>query len=161
MILNCICPLTSCKARWPWTPSELPSIYDIKDWLLLNMLKFNTSKTDLYVIGSQQLSKLNLPLAMHVEQSEIITEESITNLGVVMDQYLKLDRHANKVFKVRMFHLRNISKIRRSLTTEACKLLIHALVTSRLDYCNSILYGCNQSTLPSSTSTKLYCTSCL
>ena len=57
-------------------------IYDIKDWLLLNMLKFNTSKTDLGVIGlHQQLSKLNLPLAMHVEQSEIITEESITNLG--------------------------------------------------------------------------------
>ena len=44
------------------------AIYDIKDWLLLNMLKFNTSKTDLGVIGShQQLSKLNLPLAMHVE----------------------------------------------------------------------------------------------
>ena len=124
------------------------AIYDIKDWLLLNMLKFNTSKTDLGVIGShQQLSKLNLPLAMHVEQSEIITEESITNLGVIMDQNLKLDRHVNKVFKVCMFHLQNISKIRRFLTTEACKLLIHALVTSRLDYRNSILYGCNQSIL--------------
>ena len=124
------------------------AIYDIKDWLLLNMLKFNTSKTDLGVIGShQQLSKLNLPLAMHVKQSEIITEESITNLGVIMDQHLKLDRHVNKIFKVCMFHLRNISKIRRFLTTEACKLLIHALVTSRLDYCNSVLYGCNQSIL--------------
>ena len=123
------------------------AIYDIKDWLL-NMLKFNTSKTDLCVNGShQQLAKLNHPLAMHVEQSEIITEESITNLGVIMDQYLKLDRHVNKVFKVCMFHLRNICKIRRFLTTEACKLLIHALVTSGLDYCNSILYGCNQSTL--------------
>ena len=113
------------------------------------MLKLNTRKTDLGVIGShQQLSKLNLPaLAMHVEQSEIITEESITNLGVIMDQHLKLDRHVNKVFKVCMFHLRNISTIRRFLTTEACKLLIHALVTLRLDYCNSILYGCNQSIL--------------
>ena len=29
------------------------AIYDIKDWLLLNMLKFNTSKTDLGVIGSR------------------------------------------------------------------------------------------------------------
>ena len=124
------------------------AIYDIKDWLLLNMLKFNTSKIDLGVIGShQQLSKLNLPLAMHVEQSEIITEQWITNLGVIMDQHLKLYRHVNKVFKVCMFHLRNISKIRRFLTTEACKLLIHALVTSRLDYFNSILYGCNQSIL--------------
>ena len=133
------------------------AIYDIKDWLLLNMLKFNTSKTDLGVIGShQQISKLNLPLAMHVEQSEIITEESITNLGVIMDQHLKLDRHVNKVFKVCMFHLRNIFKICRFLTTEACKLLIHALVTLRLDYCNSILYPAT-----SSTSTKLCCTSCL
>ena len=126
------------------------AIYDIKDCLLLNMLKFNTSKTDLGVIGShQQLSKLNLPLhvAMQVEQSEIITEESITNLGVIMDQHLKLDRHVNKVIKVCMFHLRNISKIRRFLTTEACKLLIHALVTSHLDYRNSILHGCNQSIL--------------
>ena len=40
-----------------------------------------------------------------------------------------------------------ISKIRRFLTTEACKLLIHALVTFRLDYCNSIIYCCNQSIL--------------
>ena len=112
------------------------------------MLNFNTSKTDLCVIGSlQQLSKQNLPLAMHVEQGEIITGESITNLGVIMDQYLKLDRHVNKVFKVCMFYIRNISKIHRFLTTEACKLLIHDLVTSRLYYCNSILYGCNQSTL--------------
>ena len=112
------------------------------------MLKFNTGKTDLCVIGShQQLSKLNVPLAIHVEQSEMVTDESITNLGVIMDQHLKLDWHVNKVFKVCMFHLRTISKIRRFLTIEACKLLIHALVTSRLDYCNSILYGCNQSVL--------------
>ena len=124
------------------------AIYDIKDWLLLNMLKFNTSKTDIGVIGWHlQLSKLNLPLPMHAEQSEIITEESITNLVVIMDQHLKLDRHVNKVFKVCMFHLRNTSKIRRFLTTEAYKLLIHALVTSRPDYCNSILSGCNQSIL--------------
>ena len=124
------------------------AICDINDWLLLNMLKFNNGKTDLCVIGShQQLSKLNLPLAIHVEQSEMVTDESITNLRVIMDQHLKLDGHVNKVIKVCMFHLRTISKIRRFLTIEACKLLIHALVTSRLDYCNSILYGCNQSVL--------------
>ena len=56
-------------------------------------------------------------------------------------------RQANKIFKVCMFHLRNISKIRRFLTIEACKLLVHAFVTLRLDYCNSVLYGCKQSVL--------------
>ena len=54
-----------------------------------------------------------------------------------MDNYLKLDAHVNKIFKVCMYHLRNISKIRRFLTTDACKLhvLVHALVKSSLDYC--------------------------
>ena len=64
-----------------------------------------------------------------------------------MDKCLKFDAHINKIFKNCMYHLRNIFKIRRYLTTEACKLLIHALVTSRLDYCNSLLYGCNKSSV--------------
>ena len=37
--------------------------------------------------------------------------------------------------------LRNFSTIRRYITTEACETLIHALITSRLDYTNSLLYG--------------------
>ena len=34
-----------------------------------------------------------------------------------------------------------ISTIRRYITTEACETLIHALITSRLDYANFLLYG--------------------
>ena len=37
--------------------------------------------------------------------------------------------------------LRKISTIRRYITTEACETLIHALITSRLDYASSLLYG--------------------
>jgi len=31
--------------------------------------------------------------------------------------------------------------VRKSLILEAAKTMVHAFVTSRLDYCNSILYG--------------------
>ncbi|CAH3170871.1 unnamed protein product, partial [Porites lobata] len=39
------------------------------------------------------------------------------------------------------FHLRNIFKIRKFLSYDTCKTLIHAFVTARIDYCNSLLYG--------------------
>ena len=40
--------------------------------------------------------------------------------------------------------MRRISSIRHLLTTEATATLVSALVLSRLDYCNSLLYGCPQ-----------------
>ena len=44
-------------------------------------------------------------------------------------------------------HLRRIAAIRRMLTTQAAEQLIHAFITSRLDFCNSLLYGLPQNTL--------------
>ena len=38
-------------------------------------------------------------------------------------------------------HVRNIGRIRRYLTEDATKTIVHALVISRLDYCNAVLYG--------------------
>ena len=43
-----------------------------------------------------------------------------------------------------MYHLRRISKIRQYITQSACEKLVHAFITSRLDYGNAILYGLPQ-----------------
>jgi len=39
---------------------------------------------------------------------------------------------------------KNISKIRQYLTIDATKSLVNSTITSRLDYCNGLLYGANQ-----------------
>ncbi len=39
------------------------------------------------------------------------------------------------------YHLRNIGRIRKYLNTDTTKLVVHSLVTSRLDQLNALLYG--------------------
>ena len=49
--------------------------------------------------------------------------------------------HVDAVCQSSFFHLRNIGFIRKYLTYDAAKIIIHAFVVSKLDYCNSLLYG--------------------
>ena len=54
---------------------------------------------------------------------------------------LQFKSHISDVCKSSFYHLRNISRIRRYLTSETTEMVVHAFVTSKLDYCNSLLYG--------------------
>ena len=49
----------------------------------------------------------------------------------------------NKLCQVCYFHLRRLRTVRRSLTKESLLTLVHAFITSRVDYCNGVLYGSN------------------
>ena len=52
-----------------------------------------------------------------------------------------MEKQVNNICKSAMANLRNVADIRQSLTQEATKKLVHALVTSRLDSNNAMLYG--------------------
>ena len=51
--------------------------------------------------------------------------------------------HASRVCKSANYYLHCIRKIRNleDKTLDACKLLVHSLVTIRLDYCNAVFCG--------------------
>ena len=59
----------------------------------------------------------------------------------MFDSNQQMDVHISAVCRALHFHLRNIGAVRSHLTDEATAILVHSLVTSRLDYCNSLLYG--------------------
>jgi len=50
-----------------------------------------------------------------------------------------MEQHISSVTRSCYNQIRAIGKIRRYITDDACKTLVHALVTSRLDYANALL----------------------
>ena len=65
----------------------------------------------------------------------------VRDLGVVFDECLTLDAHISNICRRAHFHLRNIGRIRMLLSFEASSQLIHALITTALEYCNGILFN--------------------
>ena len=69
------------------------------------------------------------------------TKPVVRNLGSWFDSQLSMSTHISKLCSSAFFHLHNISRIRKFLSPVETKSLVHAFVTSRVDYCNSLLYG--------------------
>ena len=53
----------------------------------------------------------------------------------------ELGDHITKTSSAVFYYLYNIRRIRKYLSKECTETLIHAFISSRLDYCNSLLYG--------------------
>ena len=72
----------------------------------------------------------------------MITQSSeVRDLGVIFDQFLNFDDHITAIYGSTHYHIRNIGNIRNLLSYDACSTIIHALISCRLEYCNSILYN--------------------
>ena len=61
--------------------------------------------------------------------------------GVLFDESLNMVPQVTAMCKSAFYRLRKIRLIRKHLTFDAAQRLVQALVTSKLDYCNSLLYG--------------------
>ena len=54
---------------------------------------------------------------------------------------MNMDEHVTSVFRAAYYHLKNIHYLKTFLTQEPLVTVVHAFVTSCIDYCNSLLYG--------------------
>ena len=73
--------------------------------------------------------------------------KEVVNLGVVLDSHLTMQEHIMVLTKSCSFQLRQLVQVRRSLDKGTLECLVHAFVHSRLDYCNSLLYGVSNKSL--------------
>ena len=109
--------------------------------MINNKLKINDSKTEFIVFRSPQAKQDLSGLSVIVGDCIIQQSSKVRNLGIIFDQFLSFDDYISSVCRSTHFHLRNIGRIRHLLSQKATAQLIHALISIRLDYCNSILYN--------------------
>ena len=95
-----------------------------------NRLCINESETEALLISKKE----TVATSIQNGNMTIPLLPSVTNLGAKIDNRCDMEKHALKMCTKSCFHLQSICKIRRSLTKESCKMLVHLLVTSRLDY---------------------------
>ena len=116
---------------------------DIKIWMHRRKLQLNESKTEVFLI--------NGPLKNTFGDSQFIdnikTVDSVKNLGVIFDSKLNFNNHFNHIVKSCNFQLRKLSCIIKYFDNNSAKTLIHAFITSRIDYCNSLFINLPQKDL--------------
>ena len=110
---------------------------DVDACMLANMLKLNRNKTELLVTGPKY--KVNPPIkGIHVAGE---VSYNAGNIGVIFDSHVNLEKHVMNTCKTAFYHLRNIAKIRNCHSQDNAETLVHAFISSKLDFCNALLYG--------------------
>ena len=123
---------------------------DIHDWLSSHSLKLNHAKSEFLLFGSKtQLNKIDVN-SIAVAGNDINVSQSCRNLGIMFDSNMTMSDQIQSVCKSVRYQLRNLGFIRNYLTRSATEKIVHALISSRIDFGNALLYN-----LPYSQLTKL------
>ena len=115
---------------------------DVKAWATANMLRLNDNKTELMLVTSKRSKHLHsLPTSITISNAQIPFKQSVKNFGFTLDCHLTMNAHVSNIARTCYFELRRLTSIRRFLTNTATATLVCAFALSRIDYCNSLLFG--------------------
>jgi len=123
-------------------PYIFTTIMDIDRWMAANRLRLNADKTELLWIGS----KRNLSMMGDSGTTTVTVTDHARGLWIIISSDLSLERHVSHVCSKSFFHLRQLRRVRSSLDSNSASTLVHAFVTTRVDYCNAILAGATKAT---------------
>ena len=135
-----------------FTPSNSTSSHEILSntfsdtlfWMNSNKLLLNPSKIEFLLIGTkQQRLKFSQLTTLSLGNDIISVGSSSRILGFIFDSDMSFTDQINSLSKSCHFHIRDIRRIRLSAATA----LTNSLVSSKLDYCNSLYNGISQANL--------------
>ena len=115
---------------------------DIKGWMVVNFLQLNSSKTEVIIISSKyDQSTIPTELKISSFDNAHVVNQTVKSLGFHLDSKLSMSDQITSVVQACNIQIRNLWFIASKLSYNLKVQLVHALVLSRLDYCNSMYYG--------------------
>ena len=107
-------------------------------------LELNDAKTEFILTGFlKQLSKCSCT-SLTIGDCSVNATEVVRNLGAHFDHHMTMEYHIQARCRAAYAQLAIISRIREFIDDKTAEQLMHALVTSHIDYCNGLLIGVSQ-----------------
>ena len=120
----------------------LSILHDIKVWMLMRKLKLNESKTDILLVrGGLRLNIETKFGSLELGDLRLYPSPLVKNLGIIFDSSLDFKPHINALTKNCNYHIRNLYAVRNYLSRDTLVELVHSLIVTRIDYCNSLFLG--------------------
>ena len=98
-------------------------------------------KTEFIMIGTRQQLARAGNAVIQIGDDTIYPTNAVRNLGFFYDKYMKNTMHVNRVTSTIYIMMKKISEIRHFLDKNTTKILMQALVLSKIAYCNNLLLG--------------------
>ena len=114
----------------------------VRDWFALNGMLLNPEKSEVLLVSRKAVAiQFASGSGISVAGSNITYSVKLKSLGVTLDQTLSFDQHVTNIVKASNFHMKAFRHIRPVLERSVANTVACSIVTTRLDYCNALLYG--------------------
>ena len=107
-------------------------------------MKINPDKTELLLFRPSSLNKQVIIKGVILGEQCIRFSEEVKNVGVYIDSNLTLKKHINNIVSHCYKILKDIGRIKKCLSKDHLERLVHAVISSRMDYCNSLFVNLPQ-----------------
>ncbi len=113
-------------------------LVDVIQWMGSHSLKLNNDKSEMILLGSAaHLAKVKVS-HINIVNCKIKPSVVCKNLGVTFDSAMSMSNQVSNICKSVWYQFRNLGFIRNYLTRSTTEKIVHALISSRFDYCNSL-----------------------
>jgi hypothetical protein len=122
-------------------------INEIVKWSFSHYMKINPDKTEIMLFRPPSLNNEVIVNGIFLDGQCIRFSDEVKNVGVWLDRNLTMDKHINAIVSHCYKLLRDLRRIKKYLQRTHIERLDHAIISSRLDYCNCLFVNISKDNL--------------